>query len=164
MLDSRQLKAAWRKPRLGRRLFPRPILSIFTGCFASGLAAFSRRTGAQSAPGKGKGMPQGKARFPLGHSLAFSCARKPQTFRSPRLTGGGCLFSPASDFASYGSRDEPPMTACGGNFIGGEISRNKQSPLWGELRRLRLRTTGPGAEFEAAQASTFPFVCTNYVT
>ena len=29
------------------------------------------------------------------------------------------------------------MTACGGNFIGGEISRNKQSPK--ELRRLRLR-------------------------
>ena len=35
------------------------------------------------------------------------------------------------------SGDEPPMTACGGNFIGGEISRNKQSPK--ELRRLRLR-------------------------
>ena len=33
--------------------------------------------------------------------------------------------------------DEPPMTACDGNFIGGEISRNKQSPK--ELRRLRLR-------------------------
>ena len=29
------------------------------------------------------------------------------------------------------------MTACDGNFIGGEISRNKQSPK--ELRRLRLR-------------------------
>ena len=43
MLDSRQLKAAWRKPRLGRRLFPRPISPIFTGCKASGLAAFSRR-------------------------------------------------------------------------------------------------------------------------
>jgi hypothetical protein len=25
--------------------------------------------------------------------------------------------------ASVGSRDEPPMTACDGNFIGGEISR-----------------------------------------
>ena len=38
-------------------------------------------------------------------------------------------------FASCGSRavtalaqDEPPMTACGGIFIGGEISRNKQCP------------------------------------
>ena len=70
----------------------------------SGTAAFSRRTGAQSAPGKGKGMPLGKARFPQGHSLTFSCARKPQTFRSPCLTGGGCLFSPASNFANYGSR------------------------------------------------------------
>ena len=32
------------------------------------------------------------------------------------------------------------MTASGGNFIGGEISRNKQSPHEAELRRLRLRT------------------------
>ncbi|MBR4331204.1 MAG: hypothetical protein IKP72_00845 [Clostridia bacterium] len=37
------------------------------------------------------------------------------------------------------AQDEPPMTACGGNFIGGEINRNKQSPHEGELRRLRLR-------------------------
>ena len=27
--------------------------------------------------------------------------------------------------------DEPPMTACGGNFIGGEIRRNEQCPLCG---------------------------------
>ena len=27
--------------------------------------------------------------------------------------------------------DEPSMTACGGNIIDGEISRNKQSPLCG---------------------------------
>ena len=27
--------------------------------------------------------------------------------------------------------DEPPMTACGGNFIGGEIRRNEQCPLRG---------------------------------
>ena len=40
-------------------------------------------------------------------------------------------------FGSGVQGDEPPMTACGGNFIGGEISRNKQSPK--ELRRLRLR-------------------------
>ena len=31
------------------------------------------------------------------------------------------------------------MTAGGGNLIGGEISRNKQSRHHGELRRLRLR-------------------------
>jgi hypothetical protein len=53
------------------------------------------------------------------------------------------------------------MTACGGNFIGGEISRNKQCPHQADLRRLRLRTTGPGAEFEAAQASTFPLLVFN---
>lgn len=35
--------------------------------------------------------------------------------------------------------DEPSMTALGGNIIDGEISRNKQSPHEGELRRLRLR-------------------------
>ena len=40
--NSRQLLAAWRKLRLGRRLFPCPISPIFTGCKASGLAAFSR--------------------------------------------------------------------------------------------------------------------------
>ncbi len=85
-------------------------------------------------------MPQGKTSFPLGHSLTFSCARKPQTFRSPRLTGGGCLFSPPSNSANYGSRDEPPMTACGGYFIGGEINRNEQCPHEADLRRLRLRT------------------------
>ena len=31
------------------------------------------------------------------------------------------------------------MTACGGNFIGLEVSRNEQAPHEGELRRLRLR-------------------------
>ena len=30
-----------------------------------------------------------------------------------------------------GSGDEPPMTACGGNLIGGEIIRNEQCPLCG---------------------------------
>ena len=36
----------------------------------------------------------------------------------------------------------------------------KRGAFW-ELRRLRLRTTGPGAEFEAAQASTFPLLVFN---
>ena len=30
-----------------------------------------------------------------------------------------------------GPADEPPMTASGGNFIGGEIRRNEQCPLCG---------------------------------
>ena len=38
-----------------------------------------------------------------------------------------------------GYGDEPPMTACGGYFIGGEISRNEQCPHEADLRRLRLR-------------------------
>ena len=43
------------------------------------------------------------------------------------------------------------MTARGGNFIGGEITRNKQSRHEGELRRLSVRTEvlwfrGSGAE------------------
>ena len=38
--------------------------------------------------------------------------------------------------------DEPPMTACGGNLIGGEIIRNEQSPHEAELRRLRMRPRG----------------------
>ena len=36
--------------------------------------------------------------------------------------------------------DEHPMTASGGNIIGCEIRRNKQSPHEAELRRLSLRT------------------------
>ena len=42
-------------------------------------------------------------------------------------------------FIAFSEGDEPPMTACGGNFIGGEISRNEQCPHEADLRRLRLR-------------------------
>ena len=38
--------------------------------------------------------------------------------------------------------DEPPMTACGGNLIGGEFRRNKQCPHEADLRRLSLRNWG----------------------
>ena len=41
---------------------------------------------------------------------------------------------------AFSEGDEPPMTASGGNFIGGEIIRNKQCPHEADLRRLRLRT------------------------
>ena len=40
------------------------------------------------------------------------------------------------------------MTACGGFFIGGEISRNEQCPLCG-------LATIEAAEFRAAEALTF---------
>ena len=43
MLSSRQLLAAWSQTGNNRRPFPRQISSIFTGCKASGMAAFSRR-------------------------------------------------------------------------------------------------------------------------
>ena len=105
-----------------------------------GTAAFSRRTGAQSAPGKGTGESLGKASFPPGIIPSLFLCPEASNFSQPRLTGGGCLFSPASNFANYGSRDEPPMTACGGYFIGGEINRNEQCPHEADLRRLRLRT------------------------
>ena len=43
---------------------------------------------------------------------------------------------------NYGSRDEPPMTACGGNFIGGEIKRNEHCPLVASsVARLRARNS-----------------------
>lgn len=35
--------------------------------------------------------------------------------------------------------DEPPITANGGNIIGGEVARNEQSAHEGQLRRLMAR-------------------------
>ena len=105
---------------------------------------------------KGRVNPWGKQAFPLGSSRPFSCARKPQTFRSPHLTGGGCLFSPASIFADYGSRDEPRATACGGCFARGEINRNEQCPHEADLRRLRLRTLRTLAQVWARAAPSVP--------
>ena len=66
------------------------------------------------------------ARFRL-----FSLCPKACYISSPAQYAELLGLYPPSSFARSGSRDEPPMTACGGNFIGGEISRNKQSPLWG---------------------------------
>ena len=51
----------------------------------------------------------------------------------------GMVKNDSVPFMGFLEGDEPPMTACGGNFIGGEISRNKQSRHESELRRLRLR-------------------------
>ena len=61
---------------------------------------------------------------------------------------GGKLFfiNEVQEMKSPGSGvqgDEPSMTSCGGYFMGGEISRNKQCPK--DLRRLRLRTKKPPA-------------------
>ena len=38
--------------------------------------------------------------------------------------------------------DEPPMAACGGNLIDGEISRNEQCPHEADLLLFRPRTWG----------------------
>ena len=59
----------------------------------------------------------------------FSLCPKAFYIPSPAQHAELPKLSPPNIFARSGSRDEPPMTACGGNFIGGEISRNKQSPL-----------------------------------
>ena len=70
----------------------------------------------------------------------FSLCPKAFYIPSPAQHAELPKLSPPNIFARSGSRDEPPMTACGGNLIGGEISRNEQSRHEGELRRLRLRT------------------------
>jgi hypothetical protein len=57
-------------------------------------------------------------------------------------------------------QDEPPMTACGGNIIGGEISRNKQCPHEADLRRLRLRIWARGAP--SVSSSILPLYLNGY--
>ncbi|MBR4331509.1 MAG: hypothetical protein IKP72_02405 [Clostridia bacterium] len=44
-----------------------------------------------------------------------------------------------SAFAAFSEGDELPISASGGNQIGGEIIRNKQCPHEADLRRLRMR-------------------------
>ena len=55
-------------------------------------------------------------------------ARKRLFASSLQLRKAACSISYA--VSAYGG-DEPPMTACGGYFIGGEISRNEQVPMKG---------------------------------
>ncbi|MBQ7656560.1 MAG: hypothetical protein IJS41_08645, partial [Clostridia bacterium] len=50
------------------------------------------------------------------------------------------------------------MTACGGNLIGGEISRNKQCPHEADLRRLRLRTVTTLAQVWGRGAPSVIFI------
>ena len=98
--------------------------------------------------GKPGNNPQGKVNFPLGFSR-LSWARSPQTFVNPESTGDVCLLFPACFFAYWDARDEIPcrgdeplMTACGGNFIGGEVRRNEQCPLCG-LATIEPAELGP---------------------
>ena len=54
------------------------------------------------------------------------------------------------------------MTACGGNLIGGEITRNKQSRHEGELRRLSVRTEILWCRGTGADQAPAPFTFTHY--
>jgi len=54
------------------------------------------------------------------------------------------------------------MTACGGNFIGGEITRNKQSRHEGELRRLSVRTEVLWFRGSGAEQASASFIFTLY--
>ena len=83
---------------------------------------------------------------------------KPGVSPVPQATAGSCLFHKSINIRSCGSRDEPPMTACGGNLIGGEIKRNEQCPHEADLRRLSLRTLAALAGGRSAR-KTCPLAC-----
>ena len=101
-----------------------------TGCFASGENRRNREGErppfvdcfGETAFGEGGFSP---VRFHL-----FSLCPKACYISSPAQHAEFDGYSPSS----YWSRDEPPITACGGNFIGGEISRNEQCPHEADLR------------------------------
>ena len=98
-------------------------------------------------PGKAGNNPRGKSTFPPGIIPRLSMGQKSPSFAVPKKQAKILVFSNIilppdgvqgpKALGSGVQGDEPPMTACDGNFIGGEISRNKQSPK--ELCRLRLR-------------------------
>ena len=169
---------------MGRRLFPRPVSSIFTGCKASGMAAFFHNSALSckgqrqaqalalcaslgllppfSATGGGGIRPRRarkRQKCMLVWCQALACSSGNNVFSTHQVTsaivgpGTNRRFLPVAEIESAVRSsetsnlpcgelrrlslriltalvgDEPPMTACGGNFIGGEISRNKQSPL-----------------------------------
>ena len=112
--------------------------SGWTTC-ASGHGGFQPPNRCAKRTGKREGNRSGESSFfPDRFPSLFLCPEA-SNFSQPRVTGGGCLFSPASYFANYGSRDEPRATACGGCFARGEINRNEQCPHEADLRRLSLR-------------------------
>ena len=116
----------------GTRMFRLAALSFWPGV----LRTPARMRSIRGKPGNN---PQGKLAFPSDFP-GLSWARNPQSFVTPARQANVVGLSQRRNFARYGSRDEPPMTACGGNLIGGEFSRNKQCPHEADLRRLRLRT------------------------
>ena len=107
----------------------------FPGCKASGLAA--------SPPSQKHNGVKSNFRVPLSisgnqaflHNQAAS-AIEVQEGRSARtmiqwiIVSVGRAAAPLEISWCRCTRDEPPMTACGGILIGGEFSRNEQSLLW----------------------------------
>ena len=113
------------------------VLHLAALCFWPGVLRTPTRM--RSIRGKPGNNPQGKLAFPSDFPR-LSWARNPHAFVTPARQANVVGSFQRRNFASYGSRDEPPMTACGGNLIGCEFSRNKQCPHEADLRRLRLRT------------------------
>ncbi|MBR0409205.1 MAG: hypothetical protein IJI53_14340, partial [Clostridia bacterium] len=98
----------------------------------------------------------GKLAFPCGLFPGFLGPEALKFSVTPARQANVVCLSQRRNFASYGFRDEPPMTACGGNLIGGEISRNKQRPHEADLRRLRLRTVTALVRVWGAQPQRSP--------
>ena len=103
-------------------------------------------------PGKAREHPRGKIHFPPRMFPGFLGPEALKLSVTPARQAELVGLYQLRYFASCGSRvlrtlaqGEPPMTACGGNLIGGEISRNEQCPLHADLRRLRLRNWGRAA-------------------
>ena len=104
----------------GTRIFSLVALCFWPGVFRTP----TRMRSIRGKPGKIRGESELSQRIIPG----LSWARNLHAFVTPARQANVVGYSQRRNFASYGSRDEPPMTACGGNLIGGEISRNKQCP------------------------------------
>ena len=124
-------------------------------CFWPGVLRTPTRM--RSIRGKPGNNPQGKRAFPSDFSR-LSWARNPHAFVTPARQADFVDSSQRRNFTSYGSRDEPSMTACGGNLIDGEISRNKQCPHEADLRRLRLWTVTTLAQVWGRGAPSVPLI------
>ena len=140
-----------------RRPFSRPFSPIFTGCKASGLAAFSHNSALSR---KGQRQAQALALCAsLGLLPPFSATggggiRPRRARKRQECTLFGLTFCkqqreqrflyPPSNFRYCGSRDEPPMTASG---ISSAVRSSETSNLpCGELRRLSLQIKSQAPE------------------
>ena len=128
----------------------RPAVATVTQRAVSGQASFAGRAVRKAHSESQADRPGNECiHFPVCLPGFLLPGNSPGVFQ---VTGGYRLFPFSSRFAGMGpgpkqalARDEPPMTACGGYFIGGEISRNEQCPHEADLRRLRLRNWGRAA-------------------